>query len=390
MRYLSRAAFALLTLLVVVLGSETPAGAAETVSSDTVIIRESVVIDDDLYATGVRVLIQGEVRGDLIVLAGEDLVIEGTVRGSVTAIAQEVVVAGDVRGSVRVVAPETHVSGTIGKDLVVSGVRLDVTDTGEIAGDALVWAWNASLSGEISGDLGGTQRNLDLSGEIGGDVDVSVTTLDIVSDLTVGGDLTYRSENQADGLELANIGGVIVQERPLPPNIRARALVLFAKILSAIFVAAMATLVALVWPEAVERAGSRLRKSPVRSVLAGLAVLVSPILLLILGLLLLQVTPASASLPLLAILVPLALGLLTLVLLLAVVASAPALLFVGRLVRSTLSLYQAIALGSAVVGLIWLLPWVGWVVPALVLPAGVGSVFWSGVSNSARADSDMG
>jgi hypothetical protein len=48
MRFLSRAALALIAVTFFVAVAETEARAAETVSSDTVIIRDDVVVDDDL------------------------------------------------------------------------------------------------------------------------------------------------------------------------------------------------------------------------------------------------------------------------------------------------------------------------------------------------------
>jgi hypothetical protein len=373
MRFPSSAALTLLAVVFFVALDGSEAHAAETVSSDTVIIREDVVVEDDLYASGFQVLIQGEVRGDLIVIAGEELVVDGLVHGSVFALAQKVEINGEVRGSVRTVAAGTNVRGSVLEDLVVVGVRGDLEAEGSVGGDVLVWAWNSTLTGEIGGDVGGVQRNLDLAGVVGGEVDVSVETLEIVGDLTVGGDLTYRSDRRAEGLDRVDSGGVIVQKTPLPSNIRVRALGLMGKLLTVILLTAVAMVVALNWPAESERAGEAARRSPALAFGLGLAVLISPAVLALIAFWILNVAPTSASLPLLAVMLPIIVALTTFVALVAVVAGTPSVVLLGRLLRSGASLYGAVAIGSALVGLVWLLPRLGLLVPVLVLPIGIGS-----------------
>lgn len=386
MRFLSRASLSLLAIAFFVALDGAAAQAADTVSSDTVIIREDVVVDDDLYASGLQVLIQGEVRGDLIVLAGEALVVDGVVHGSVFALAQEVVVNGEVRGSVRAVAPRVRVNGTVEKDLVVVGIRGDVGSDGSVGGDVLIWAWNSSLTGQIGGDVGGVQRNLDLAGSVGGEVNVSVESLEIVGDLVVGGDLTYGSDRVAEGLERVDAGGVIVQKTPLPSNIRVRALGLLGKLLTVILLSAVAMVVALNWPVESERAGEMARRSLLRAFLVGLSVMLSPVALALIALWILNVAPPRASLPLLAVLLPIIVALVTSVALVAVVAGTPSVLLLGRLLRRRTSLYGAVAIGSGLIGLIWLLPRVGLLVPLLVLPVGIGSWILTLRSHAASPD----
>jgi len=347
--------------------------AAETASSDVVIIREDVVVDDDLYATGLRVVIEGRVEGDLIAFAAEEVVIEGVVTGSVFAVTQRVSVSGEVGESLRVSATSVEVSGSVGKDLVVASLRLDVTEDAEIGGDVLVWAWDASVSGTIGGDMTATQRKLELAGSVEGEVKVTVTHLTITGPLTVGGDLAYRSDSPATGLEQADVGGVVVHQTPLAPNIRVRALGLLGRALVALALTATSILVALGWPARTEHAAKRARSNSLRSYGIGFLVIFSPILIIGVGALIVGLAPAAASLPLLAILVPVAVVMAGLVMAFSLVAGAPSVLMLGRLLRANLGTYGAIVAGSAVVSLVWFLPVVGWLVPLTVLPLGAGS-----------------
>jgi uncharacterized membrane protein len=51
----------------------------------------------------------------------------------------------------------------------------------------------------------------------------------------------------------------------------------------------------------------------------------------------------------------------------------PAVLAAGRALPRDLGLFGAILAGSTLVGVVWLIPMVGWIVPLLVLPVGLGS-----------------
>src|SRR5690606_16684628 len=137
MRSLSRAGLLLISAVVLVVAVATPAQAAELAANDVVLVREGVVVPDDLYAAGLSVRISGEVRGDLIATAAEELVIDGLVTGSVTAVAGSVTINGTVEGSVRVIANRLTVNGTIGRDLVLSVVTTRLEPGSHIGGEVV-------------------------------------------------------------------------------------------------------------------------------------------------------------------------------------------------------------------------------------------------------------
>jgi len=360
----------LTTFLVLAMGG--PALAAETASSELVIIREGDVVEGDLYATGVRVLIEGEVEGDLVAFAAEDITITGRVAGSVLAVAPSVKVEGDVGGSLRVSATDLSVSGSIGSDLVGAVVSGDLDSGSNVGGEVLIWALAMEASGTIGGDLGGTQRRLDLEGSVGGDVDVSVGRLTVTGPLEVAGDFGYRSSVEAEGLDQASVGGVVSQKSPLPPNIRVRALGLLAKVLTILSLTMAAVLVAWGWPERTKRTTRLVRGRTLRSWGYGALVVLSPLLLAAVAALLVGLAPASASFPLLAIFIPLIMVATGMVLLLALVAGVPSVHALGEMMPGRLGMFGSILAGSAVAGIVWLVPLVGWLVPLLVLPLGLG------------------
>lgn len=376
MRYLSRSAVFAAAVAGALVALAQPAWAVETSNSEFVIIPSDDVLGDDLYAGAIKVVIQGTLDGDLVAFAGEEVVINGVVTGSVVAVAPSVTVNGEVGGSLRVATSRLEVSGTIGGDLV--GVAFDgrLAGSSRVAGDALLWAWSLDAVGAIGGVLTGSQRDLDLAGQVDGDVEVSVGRLTIVDPLSVGGDLDYRSRHDAEGLANADVSGAIVHQSPLPPNLRVRALGLLGRFLIVLFLALSALIAAYGWPERTSRAVGEVARSPLRMWAVGAAILAAPLLVTVVAGLIVGLAPASASFPLLMVLVPVILALAGISFALAFVAWTPVAGWLGGVVFRRLDIYGAILAGSVVTAVVSFVPVVGWLVPLVVFPLGLGS--WVG------------
>lgn len=367
-----RALLGITAVSVLLLAAPAPALAAETTNSEFVIIRPGDTVDDDLYAGAIKVSVEGTIEGDLIAFAGEEIVIDGSVTGSVFALAPRVVVNGSVGGSVRVATGSLTVGGQVGGDIVVAGYEVSLTPNSNVGGDVIAWSWQTGALGSIGRDLEGTQGTLELAGEVGGDVDVSVRRLVVVDALVVDGDLGYRSDAEAEGLELADVGGTVVRKTPLPPNLRVRGLMLFGRFLIVVFLTICALAVAYGWPERSRRAISAVRRSPFKAWGLGALIMLSPLLLVGVAALVLTLAPSAASLPLMAVLGPVILAALGLVLALSLVAGIPAVGRLGELLFRKLELHGAVLAGATVAAVMWFLPWVGWLVPLIVLPLGQG------------------
>jgi cytoskeletal protein CcmA (bactofilin family) len=373
MRFLSRGLVVVGLFGAVGVLTSSPASAAETSNSEFVIIRPDDVVTDDLYAGAIRVVVEGRLEGDLVAFAAEEVVIEGTVTGSVLAIAPRVTITGEVGGSVRVSGNTLEVDGTVDGDVVAAVWTAVLSPESVVNGDVLVWGWRVDATGTIGQDLTGTQRTLNVAGEISGDVDVSVSQLTIVGPLTVDGDLAYRSAREAAGLEDADVAGAIVQKSPLAPNLRVRALSLLGRFMVVLFLTVAALTAAYGWPQRTTSAVAEVGRRPVRNWLKGAGLLFAPLAMAALTGVLLGLAPAAAAFPLLAVLVPVILALAGLSFALALVAGAPAVGWLGGVLFRRLDLYGAILAGSLLVGVLWYVPVIGWLVPVIVLPLGLGA-----------------
>lgn len=358
---------ALLVLLLLAL----PAFAAERSVSDVVLVESGAVISDDLYAAGNRVVIEGRVEGDLIVAAYEDVTITGTVSGDVTGLAGSVVVTGTVGESVRVLSPRIDITGQVGGDVIVVGGN--TTLDAEVTGQAVIWGWAAEVAGVIGRDLEGQTRHLRLGGSVEGDVDVTVNRLTVLPGAEVGRDLGYRSSRAAEGVGEAEVAGSVIHRLPLAANIRVRALVVLAKIVLGLLAAVTGLLVMWAVPGASERAADSLRASWWKSWLRGLAVAVSPLVVLGLSGLLVGVAPTEAALPLVGVFLPLFLAVVGLVMALAFTAPAAVYPWLGRAGNHQRGSVRAFLFAAAAVMVASLIPWLSWVVALVVIPVGIGA-----------------
>jgi len=306
-------------------------------------------------------------------VAAEEIVISGTVTGSVFAFAPSVVVSGTIGGSLRIGGGTLTLTGDVGGDVVAGSVTAEFGSSSSVGGDALVWTTRLTASGVIGQNLEGSMRSLELSGSVEGDVDVSVGRFNVVDELSVGGDLGYRSDRDAVGLDKATTGGTIVQKSTLPPNIRIRALGLFGRFLVILFLTISAIAVAYAWPERTESAAQTVGTRPLKSFGFGALVMFSPLLVAGLGALVLAVAPAAAAFPLVGVMLPLGLALLGLVFALSLVAGIPVVRWLGKRLFAKLGFYGSVLAGSVAIAVAWLLPWIGWIIPLIVLPLGLGS-----------------
>ena len=363
-----------------------PALAAETSNSEFVIIREGDVFPEDLYTGAIRVVVQGTIEGDLVAFAAQDVVIEGTVTGSVTAVSPSVVVGGVVEGSLRATGNRLEVSGVVERDVVAAVATAELFPTSNVGGDVILWAWSAGALGTIGQDLTGVQRNLDLAGAVEGDVEVTVNRLEVVGPLTVGGDLGYRSSNEATGLDNADVDGAVVAKSPLPPNLRVRALSLLGRFMVVLFLTIAALTTAYGWPLRTSAAIAEVGRRPLRRWATGALIVFAPFLAVLVTALIVGLAPPAAAFPLLVVLLPVVLALFGITLALGLVAGIPVVGWLGGVLFKRLDLYGAILSGSLVVGVVWYLPLVGWLVPLLALPLGLGA--WMAAWRQDRAPSE--
>lgn len=256
-----------------------PVGAVS--ASGTVIVQEGRVIEEDLFAAGSRVIVNGRIEGDLIV-STTHLTINGVVEGDVGGLAWSVDVPGEVLGSVRAVAWDVDVSGSVGDDVLVLARSLDVD--GSIGRDMLVAGVSAHHSGTVEGEIRGELLwGLRVDGAVGEDVDVGIHRLTISDSASVGSAVSWRqgliSQNvrgwtaRTDISEEADLG-LVAEVEPIPLDISVRALRLLFQVLRFVALLFTGLLFISVLPRFTRRSAVQIDTRPSLTFLVGAAVFV--------------------------------------------------------------------------------------------------------------------
>lgn len=358
-------------LSLAVLVPQSPAS-AEVLQSDYVLVREEDSIGEDVYAAGNRVEVDGRIDGDLMAAAFEEVRIDGTVTGSVVAVAARVVIAGDVGGSVRAAARQVVVEGRVAGDVLAGAWSVTVAPGSSIGRDLLLGAWSARSEAEVGRRVEGQVRRLTLGGAVSADVAVAVRRLEVLDGTAIGGDLAYRSESAAEVGEAA-IEGSLIHERPLPPNVRLRAIRLLALLLAVIASMVLGLVVIWVAPDRAQAMVGATRSHPFRAVGWGAGLAAVPVGLALAAGLIVGLSPPEAGIPLLVVLGPLVAAAFSLLLLGLVLAPVPVAAAAGRVLGRPRSLYSAFVRGYLLLLVLLVVPGLRWVVLALVGLAGLGA-----------------
>ncbi len=140
-------------------------------SDENIVIAANETIEDDIYAAGATVTLDGTVLGD-IVTAGRHITINGKVEGDVIAAGQTITINGEVTDDVRItgaaliLGPEAIVED----DVISSGYSLETKLGSTIGGTLSFGGGQALLAGDIKEDVNIGTNGLELRGTIGGNL----------------------------------------------------------------------------------------------------------------------------------------------------------------------------------------------------------------------------
>ncbi len=299
----------------------------------------------DTRAGGTVVIEEGETVNGLSATAGT-IVVEGTVNGDLRAYGGEVVIAdsGTVTGIVRVYAGTVHIEGTAEDTVLVYGGSVTVGETGYVD----------NSFGAVAGDV-------TIAGELGSDANVFAGEINLERTATIDGDLTYEGELNDRG---GSVGGVTQRTQELalfpplgPLSIIFSIFMFFANLL-------LGAILLYVGPRFADAAYETCATEPLRTAGAGLAAVGG----IALAIFLFAITIIG---------LPIAVALLLVTIVLAWLAAIYGRYVVGQWLLSYTSResrYLALFVGVVLIGLLGLIPYLGFVVRAVVFLLGAGIV----------------
>jgi cytoskeletal protein CcmA (bactofilin family) len=224
-----------------------PATSNNNAPQKPVIIDTNQVIDDDLYLAGDNLTIDGTIKGDAV-LAGNKITLNGTVEGDLIAAAQTITINGSVRDDVRIAGQVLTLDSKarIGDDLIAAGLSLENKAGSSIGGDVNFLGNQALLAGAVQRNVLGVMNSLEVRGTVGRNMQITAigdpniltapfipkTTeipklqpgLTLTDSAKIGGKLTYKSISTGQISQQATVaGGTVREEIPYGDNTSARA-----------------------------------------------------------------------------------------------------------------------------------------------------------------------
>ncbi|HEY7624429.1 MAG TPA: polymer-forming cytoskeletal protein [Candidatus Limnocylindria bacterium] len=257
-----------------------PAAAADVRQGTDIVIASTDTINDDLYAFGQNIAVNGTINGDLIAV-GANISVDGNVTGDVIAAGNSVAIRGQVGGSVRAAGNTVVVDGKITDDLVAAGSDVTILGNGNVGRDALVAGATTTVSGQVRRNLQAAGTTVKIDGPVGGDVIANAERLQLTDRATVSGNLSYTSRNAAQIANPSSVKGTVQHSVPTAreaPVTGPTAMVLdWLKGLIGLLI--LGILVVFFFPGFSRRAGEALVRSPWMSLAIGALVLIGlPIL----------------------------------------------------------------------------------------------------------------
>ncbi|MEM8684354.1 MAG: hypothetical protein AAGF72_13035 [Pseudomonadota bacterium] len=234
------------------------------------------------------------------------------------------------------------------------------------------WAWLAGNTVEVLGDVGSDlkvrAKNVTIDAEVAGDVELTGDELNLGPKAVIRGNLTWRSDGEADINPAAQIDGEFIEE-PLPGLVEELSEGGKYSLPLNLIVAVVALF--LLFSRPLRASADRVATRPGRSLLLGLAVLlVTPLLAVLLFFSGVGVWLGFAVL--FVYFVVLLLGVLT-----GLFAASDMLL---RRFRAEPAVWQSLAaifVTVVAVGLLAKLPWLGFILVMAILLIGVGALCWN-------------
>lgn len=339
---------------------------------DNTVVAEKQVINDNIYALGKDLSVEGKVKGDVFFL-GERLKIDGEVEGEVFAlISKSAEINGKITGGVKLLGEKVTISGQIKENAYIASPNFSLTKTASVSQDLLFIANQGDVSGSVGRNLKSWGSNLNISGQIQGRTDlllnkkISKPDLFISDSAEIKDGIFYRSNSEAQISEQAEIGGEI--KHSFYKTKKNEAYSTIWHYLISIF---SAFLVGLLFITLLKNKTWEIlygfKKSSSFSLLKGLGMLILP--------------PLVSFLFIFTLIgIPLSLIIFSSWLLLILISRVLVALYLGRLLTKKLnlkkdSLMMALILGVSLSWLVFYLPFVGWLFSFLAACWGLGVLF---------------
>ena len=187
-------------------------------TGDSLVIPKEKIINETAAISGSSLTINSNINGDLF-CAGQSIVINGNIKGDVICVGQNIKVNGTVDGNIRAAGQTIEIFGQVTRNLSVASQQLVLGPKSQIKGDVFFGVQNVELGGVIGRDLAGAGESITLTGSLLRNAVVTGTNLSIIETGKIGGNLDYYMEKTATAsIDEKNVKGNILRHDIVAPS----------------------------------------------------------------------------------------------------------------------------------------------------------------------------
>ncbi|MCX6813856.1 MAG: polymer-forming cytoskeletal protein [Candidatus Azambacteria bacterium] len=183
-------------------------------------------INDNLHAAGANVSIAGTVNGDLFT-AGSNVLISGPVNADLSAAAGALNVNGNVVGDMRLLAGNVNITSSAGGELIVVAGQANVMPGSVVSRDVRIIGGNVNYSGSANGGVNIKGGQVYINGIIEKDLSVTAREITLGPGALIKGNFDYYSPKEAVIEQGATVRGVAnFHKTEMPAKKQARGFIL--------------------------------------------------------------------------------------------------------------------------------------------------------------------
>lgn len=356
-------------------------------TGDSLVIPKEKIINETAAISGSSLTINSNVNGDLF-CAGQNVVINGNIKGDVICVGQNIKINGTVDGNIRAAGQTIEIFGQVTRNLSVASQQLILGPKSQIKGDVFFGAQNIELGGVMGRDLAGAGDSITITGSLLRNATVTGTKLSIIETGKIGGNLDYYMEKTATALigEKTVKGNVlrhdiITPSKPALDRQKASltsAAIIFKTIFGILSFGLLGLVIIYFDRKNTKRKISSIINKPLISGLIGLAVLIT--------------APLAFIIILATVIgIPLAFVLMFVYIIALITASLYPSAIYGKLFfekvlqKTNTSLYSQMFLGVILLGLVSIIPVIGWIIAFVSFCMGLGASLVSMFPEKAKA-----
>lgn len=200
----------LLTVLLTMVMIAPAALAADVQRGSRLTIGPTETLEDDLIYTGVSLVIDGTIKGDVYAFT-DNVTVNGTIEGNLIFVGRTLDVRGRVAGSTFAGGDDLLVTGNIGGSLLTAADVAEVSQEAVIGRNWLAFGDQVRLTGQVGRGVTALSAILRIDGSVAREVWANVEQLEIGSEAEIGGSVEYLSPEEASIAPGAKTGEVFFE-----------------------------------------------------------------------------------------------------------------------------------------------------------------------------------